>query len=105
MMIQVCSDFVIAALEERMKVCEERGWVSEAAEALWQQALDMVEACGIGENCTSPSYFVDNYCINGEFYSKEEWMTQNNTDEDEEWRQFCEDECILYNEDFACRQF
>ena len=47
-------------------------WGGEAAQQLWEQALSMVSECGIGDNVTSPSIFVDNYLINGEFVSKED---------------------------------
>lgn len=108
--ITVNADFVIAALEERVRVCESRGWWSEAAESLWSQVVELVEQCGLGENTTSPSEFVDNYCFNGDFISKEDWVEQNREDCDEQeanekWQKYCEDECLLHNEDFACRQF
>ena len=44
----------------------------DASVALWEQALQLVEERGLGENVTSPSIYVDNYLINGEFVSKED---------------------------------
>ena len=67
----VSIDFIIDALQARYD--EVSGlWASYAAHDLWQQALDVVQECGIGDNVTSPSIFVDNYLINGEFVSKED---------------------------------
>ena len=111
MNIEVPYEFVEDALCNRFDICRERGWVSDAAEALWEQALELVEFCGLGSNCTSASLFVDNYCINGEFYSKDEWLEQNYPDEESEdvrqhlWEKFCEYECVLYNDEYACRKF
>ena len=67
----VSIDFIIGALQERYDNVSEL-WGGDAAHELWEQALSMVSECGIGDNVTSPSYFVDNYLINGEFVSKED---------------------------------
>ena len=64
----VSVDFIIDALQARYDEVKE--WGGDAAHDLWQQALDVVEECGIGDNVTSPSIFVDNYLVNGEFVSK-----------------------------------
>ena len=66
----VSLDFIIGALQSRYDNVSNL-WGGEAAHQLWQQALDVVAECGIGDNVTSPSIFVDNYLINGEFVSKE----------------------------------
>ena len=74
----------------------------------------MVEECGIGDNVTSPSYFVDNYLINGEFVSKEddkkEWLGCGYDDlsEDEineEWQEYVTNNACLYNDNYACLSF
>ena len=69
----VSVDFIIDALQARYDNVKDL-WGGDAAHDLWQQALDVVEECGIGDNVTSPSIFVDNYLINGEFVSKEDDM-------------------------------
>ena len=60
----VSIDFIIEALQARYDNVKDL-WGGEAANQLWEQALNMVEECGIGDNVTSPSIFVDNYLING----------------------------------------
>ena len=84
----------------------------------------MVEECGIGDNVTSPSIFVDNYLINGEFVSKEDdlqmWLDceyDDLSDDDKEcyeceeeyieqkWQEYCSENALLYNDDYACLSF
>lgn len=92
------SDY-IELLEERFKTAPQ-DWHSEAADSLWPQYIELIEDAGPGQN-TSPSYVVDNYLINGEFVSKEDWSEsypeayrrhQGN------WEQFCENEALIYND-------
>lgn len=78
-MINVSVEFVIDALQARYDdVKELRG--CQAAHKLWDQALQLVEECGLGENVTSPSIYVDNYLINGDFTSKKDdsgyWISE-----------------------------
>ena len=118
-MIEVNAEFVIAALENRYEDVKEL-WGNEASESLWEQALNMVEDCGLGGNITSPSFYVDNYLINGEFVSKYNacqngYITKDHCeyDEDEEqwiatdeaWAEYCQDNALIYNDEYACLQF
>ena len=79
-MINVSTEFVIDALQARYDEVENL-WGCPASMSLWDQALDVVTECGLGEHVTSPSIFVDNYLINGEFVSKiadvEQWLDSN----------------------------
>ena len=110
---EVTARFIIDALKSRYD--EVSGlWASYAAHDLWEQALAMVEECGIGDNVTSPSIFVDNYLINGEFVSKEDdaqwWLDydSNNLSEkeiDEKWLEYCKNNACLYNKNYACITF
>ena len=68
---EVSIQFIIDALQARYDNVKEL-WGNNASQELWEQALQMVEECGIGDNVTSPSIFVDNYLLNGEFVSKED---------------------------------
>ena len=109
----VSVDFIIDALQARYD--EVSGlWASEAAHDLWQQALDVVEECGIRDNVTSPSIFVDNYLINGEFVSKEDdkqlWLDcdyeeLSEKEIDEKWLEYCNNNACLYNKNYACITF
>lgn len=120
---EVSIQFIIDALQARYDNVKEL-WGCEAAHQLWEQALSMVEECGIGDNVTSPSIFVDNYLINGEFVSKEDdkqyWLDCEYDDlsEDDKLYYECEAEYIeqkwldyvtnnacLYNDNYACLSF
>ena len=109
----VSAQFIIDALQARYD--EVSGlWASYAAHDLWQQALDVVQECGIGDNVTNPSIFVDNYLINGEFVSKEDdkkwWLDCDDVELsekeiDEKWNDYCEKNACLYNDEYACLGF
>ena len=120
---EVSIQFIIDALQSRYDNVKEK-WAGEAASELWEQALSMVEECGIGDNVTSPSIFVDNYLINGEFVSKEHdkrcWLDCEYDDlleEDEEvyeceaeyieqkWDEYVTNNACLYNDNYACLSF
>ena len=116
--IEVNVEFVIAALESRYEDVKEL-WSNSASEALWEQALSLVEDAGLG-NCSSPSAYVDNYLINGEFVSKYDacqngYITKDHCeyDEDEEqwiatdeaWNEYCQDNALIYNDEYACLHF
>ena len=120
---EVSIQFIIDALQARYNnVKEIRG--GEAAHQLWEQALNMVEECGIGDNVTSPSIFVDNYLINGEFVSKEDdkqyWLDceyELLSDDDktyyeceaeyieQKWQEYVINNACLYNDNYACLSF
>ena len=110
--INVSIEFIIDALQARYDEVKEL-WGCDASEALWEQALQLVEECGLGENVTSPNFFVDNYLINGEFVSKaadvEQWLDDNcpnsENDLDEAWQEYCQDNALIYNNEYACIQF
>ena len=111
-MINVPVEFVIDALQARYDEVKDL-WGCDASASLWEQALQLVEDCGLGENVTSPSIHVDNYLINGEFVSKiadvEHWLDSNQpngaNDLDEAWEEYCQDNALLYNAEYACIQF
>ena len=116
--ITVNVEFVIAALENRYDDVKAL-WGNDASESLWEQALSLVEDCGIS-NCSSPSAYVDNYLINGEFVSRfnisendcSSYGIEFDLNEDNEiiindgeWDQFCQDNALIYNDEYACLQF
>ena len=119
----VSIDFITDALQLRYDNVKEL-WGCDAAHKLWEQALSMVEECGIGDNVTSPSIFVDNYLLNGEFVSKEDdkkhWLDceyENLSDDDklhyecdaeyieQKWDEYVTNNACLYNGDYACLSF
>ena len=120
---EVSIQFIIDALQARYDNVKEL-WGGEASSELWEQALSMVEECGIGENVTSPSTFVDNYLVNGEFVSKEDdlqyWLDCEYDDLSEcdkeyyecdeeyieqKWQEYCSENAMLYNDNYACLNF
>jgi hypothetical protein len=121
---EVSIQFIIDALQARYNNVKEL-WGGEAASELWEQALSMVEECGIGDNVTSPSIFVDNYLINGEFVSKEDdkqcwldWEYDDLLEEDDKefyeceaeyieqkWQEYVTNNACLYNDNYACLSF
>ena len=110
---EVSIQFIIDALQSRYDKVKEL-WGCGAAHELWQKALDVVEECGIGDNVTSPSIFVDNYLINGEFVSKDEdkqWWLGCDYEElsekevNDRWDDYCEKNACLYNKNYACITF
>lgn len=115
-MINVPVEFVIDALQARYDDVKDR-WGNDASEALWEQALQLVEECGLGGNITSPSIYVDNYLINGEFISKEDniedWIGDtsfadvdpDDIDLDDAWQEYCQDNALIYNDEYACLSF
>ena len=110
---EVSLDFIINALQARYDNVKDL-WGCDASEELWEQALYMVEECGIGDNVTSPSIFVDNYLINGEFVSKEDdlqcWLDceyddLSYDDKEQKWQEYCSENAMLYNDNYACLTF
>lgn len=108
----VSVEFVINTLQARYNDVE-GAWGSKASQQLWGQVLGMVEMYGLGDNVTSPSEFVDNYLINGEFVSKDEahwWLgcDSEGLSEDDlhiKWLEYCENNACLYDAEYACLSF
>ena len=120
---EVSIQFIIDALQARYDNVKDL-WGGEASQELWEQALSMVEECGIGDNVTSPSIFVDNYLVGGEFVSKEDdkqhWLDcdyETLSDDDKEfyeceaeyieqkWNEYVTNNACLYNDNYACLSF
>ena len=107
----VSIEFIINALQARYNEVEEF-WGSEASQQLWEQVLEGVNGCGLGDNVTSPSEFVDHYLL-GEFVSKEDadfWLADDSEElsEDEiseKWLEYCENNACLYDDEYACLSF
>ena len=109
----VSIEFIIDALQSRYD--DVAGlWGCEASHKLWYKVLEMVEACGLVDNITSPSEFVDNYLVNGEFVGKKDdanrWLGGNSEEFSqyeisEKWLEYCENNACLYNDEYACLSF
>ena len=127
-MINVPVEFVIDALQARYDDVKDLLGCDPSA-SLWEQALQLVEECGLDKNVTSPSIYVDNYLVYGEFVSKEDniedWLHKtshegfleqlnyegNEYDQwlddnfDNFWDEYCQDNALIYNSEYACIQF
>lgn len=121
-MINVSVEFVIDALQARYDDVKDQ-WGNDASEALWEQALQLVEECGLGSNITSPSIYVDNYLVNGEFITRSNFnksdassygieLDEHQLDEQgsyteltfEQWKSVTQD-ALIYNDEYACLSF
>lgn len=121
----VSSNFIVEAVETffnmRVKNCPD--WVGQASQSLKEKLFDMVEECGVGENST-PSSIVDNFLINGNFVSREDDEQQWGGDvevtdcdgspldnelieetKQEIWEKYCQENALIYNDEFACLSF
>lgn len=76
--IKVLTDFYLDLLKDRFKICRDRGWVGDAAEALFDQMLDLIEEVGVDPENSDPSY--------------EDWDDVR-------------DNALLSNDEYACMQF
>lgn len=103
--VEILMDDYIQLLEERFEVCEARGWVGDAQRELFPQVLDLISEVGVDPEKSSPSYVVDNYCVNGEFISREDF------EENPDWYSSYDDwddvrdNALFSNDDYACMQF
>ena len=103
--VEILMDDYIQLLEDRFEVCEARGWVGNAARILFPQILDLISEVGVDPENSSPSIVVDNYCINGEFISREDF--EANPDwypSYEDWNDV-QDNALVSNNMYACMQF
>lgn len=103
--IQISTDYYLDLLRDRFEVCKDRGWVGDAAEALFDQMLDLIDEVGVAPENSDPSYVVDNYCVNGEFISREDF--EENLDwysSYEDWDEV-RDNALFSNDEYACMRF
>ena len=107
----VSREFVITSLQSRFDDVKDL-FGNKASRQLWTRVMEVVEACGIGDNVTSPAEFVDNYLINGEFVSKQEynfWLVGDSEELlheiSEKWLEYCENNACLYDDEYACLSF
>lgn len=113
----VSSDFIIEALENfwDMRENNQPDWFSDARRSLKEQLFDMIEECGVGAEST-PSIIIDNFLINGDFISRYSdacfWLDVYKLDDDLEeseleelWQEYCQENAIIYNSNYACLRF
>lgn len=103
--VEILMDDYIQLLEDRFKVCEARGWVGDAARNLFPQILDLIEEVGVDPENSSPSIVVDNYCVNGEFISREDFEAHPDWYRRYEDWNYVQDNALVSNDEYACMQF
>lgn len=103
--VQILMDDYLQLLEERFEVCESRNWVGDAERELFPLVLDLISEVGVDPEKSAPSYLVDNFCVNGEFISREEfeehpdWYSSY-----DDWDEVC-DNALVSTDDYACMSF
>ena len=106
--IAISMSTYISLLEKELKEANDR-WGNEASIALAPKLIELIEDVGeLGQN-NDPDYIADNFVVNGEFISKDEftedgpyagYFTRYNGD----WQALCDD-AVVYDENYACMQF
>jgi hypothetical protein len=104
MEIVVSDDFVREALQARFDQVS-GSWVSEAAEDLWEEYLDHISMCDELLDDATPMTIVDNYLVNGEFHSWEDFFEDEYEDDDEleelKDKYIDRGNYIVYNDDYV----
>ena len=99
--IQILMDDYIELLENRYNQVQQ--WHSTAAQELWENFLNLIRECPPTPEQSHPWNIVDNYLINGEFVSKENWEGDYYHKKYQTWDNLCED-AIVYNDEYALMQ-
>lgn len=103
------ANFIMAALDARYNEVKNI-WGCDAAHSLWDELLEFFEGLGTDgvDMDKTPSYYVDNYLINGEFYSIADYTDDEGnflSDElAEEWEQLKMD-AFISNDEYILIQF
>lgn len=91
-------------LDERFECAQER-WGNDKTKHCWEMIRNYIEdiAEDINPQYTAPSYIVDNFVVNSDLVSREEFEKNwNNEFENyESFAEYCENNAVLYNEDYA----
>lgn len=103
--VQILMDDYLQLLEERFEVCESCNWVGDAERELFPLVLDLISEVGVDPEKSAPSYVVDNFCVNGEFISREDFEEHpdwySSYDDWDEVR----DDALVSTDDYACMSF
>ena len=97
----------ISLLDDRYNFVRDKfGWGDSATDSLWPALIEYIEELGVPAENADPKYIVDNYCVNGNFISREDfdadpdsYLYYGNT-----WQDIC-DNALIYNDEYACMQF
>ncbi|MCM1260569.1 MAG: hypothetical protein NC222_06400 [Staphylococcus sp.] len=94
----------IDSLSERIDEAINR-WGGEEHEELKEQFLDYCREVFDGQQVPSVSVVADNWVVNGEFISKDEWAESYDKafkQYEGNWEEFCQNEGIIYDDRFCC---
>lgn len=105
--VTISMDAYLQCLQDRYDNAPSN-WKGAADRALFPLLLKLIEDTGVDPEHSDPSEIVDNFLVNGEMVYREDWdryysRVYNKYDGD--WEEFCENECLLYDNMYACIQF
>lgn len=106
--IEISMSCYLGLLEERLKYANEM-WGGEESVALAPKLMELIEDVGgIGRD-NDPDVIADNFVVNGEFVSKEEFKQGGEAEGYFEqyngnWQALCDD-ALVYDDKYACMQF
>lgn len=96
----------IELLDDRYNFVRDKfGWGDSATDSLWPDLMEYIEQVGVPADNADPKYIVDNYCVNGEFISREDF--EENLDwysSYEDWDEVREN-ALISNDEYACMRF
>ena len=104
--VKISLDDYSDMLDERFRDAQ-KWWGSEKTAALWEYVKDYILECApyMDENKTAPKYIVDNYVVNSEIVSREEFETEDyyisNREDYETFDEYALNVGILYTEDYV----
>lgn len=107
MLIKIDSDVYSEILDDRFNSAQE-WWGDEKTEALWPLFRDLICEVGIKPDKANPKYVVDNFVVNSEIISKDEFLDENYSSYyynkyDGDWNALCED-AIVCDGNYAMMQ-
>lgn len=102
--IKMDIDSYMELLDERFSYAQEN-WGDEKTKHCWEMFRNYIEdiAEDLNPQYTSPTYLVDNFVVNSELVSRDEFEKDWNNDfgNYETFADYCEKNAVLYNEDYA----
>ena len=102
--IKMDIDSYTKLLDERFEYAQKQ-WGNDKTEHCWEMFRNYIEeiADELNPQYTSPSYIVDNFVINSDLVSREEFEKDCNNvfGNYETFADYCENNAVLYNDDYA----
>ena len=104
-MQQIPMDIYADMLDDRFRLAQE--WLGDdKTAALWSEYLELIKECGVSPEHADPKEVVDNYVVNSEIVSREEWERgeyPTYSTAYETWDEVCGN-AIVSNDEYALMQ-